>query len=159
QRRWPLLLIQMPRRLAPLFAPNDLGGLAEEVLAARVNRETLAEDLLEERSQRYVSRRPLLAAAFLLTDEDRIGVEVDVATLSTQQLAPPGPSVGGGAEERVDPRMGGVLLDAGQELFDFLLTEIQRIPQLGDFRFGQTAGSELPLDLLPRLEGRLLVAL
>lgn len=44
-RRWPLLLILMACRLAPLLAANDLSGLAEEMLAARVDGEPCAEDL------------------------------------------------------------------------------------------------------------------
>src|SRR5262249_34966450 len=121
QRRRAFLFVLVAGGLAPLLAPANLPSLAEEELAARVRPQPVAENLLEERRQRNLPCRPLPAATLLLTNADRVGVEVDVGDLDAEQLAAPSPGVGGGAEEGVDPRVCCVLLDVRQQLLDLFL--------------------------------------
>src|SRR5262249_20637552 len=98
--------------------------LAEQVRAARMNGQPVAENAGQKRRQRNVPGRPLLPRAFLLADQDSAGLEINVGNLDAQQLAPPCPRVCSGAAEGVDPRLRGVLSEVGEELLDLLLAEI-----------------------------------
>jgi hypothetical protein len=123
---------------------TDEARLAEQRPASQVNRQPVLEDRFEERRQRHVPCGSLFAVPFLLADEDLVGIEIDVMDFHSQQFAPPGAGVGGGADEGVDPRLGGVHLDRLQEFVDLRLAEVEAIPQVGLFRIGKAVTGNSP---------------
>ena len=51
------------------------------------------------------------------------------ATSRPQNLRPPGPGMGGEAEERVNPRVRGLFLDVGEQLGQFAGLQVKRLPK------------------------------
>ena len=106
---------------------------------------------------RRVDRLPL--TRFRLADDDDAAVEIHVPYPHPDQLAPPRPGMGGHGDERVDPRMGGVLLGMCQQLLDLVGLQVEAPPiaplpgRASDLPPRSGAGSP------PGLEGRFLVGL
>ena len=156
QRARPVLAL-VPRRLASLLASGDFAVLAEQNVSAWVNRKPLLKHGAKERRQRRAAGRPFATDALLFVDPHGAGCEIHVGDFDADNLASPGPGVGGEAGHWVEPRRRGVFLEVAQHLVDFGDGEIHRVPQLGGLFLGKTG--DLPLDLGEGLEGRLFVRL
>ena len=93
---------------------------------------------------------------FFSCEQYRSSVKVDVADSGPAEFAPPRTGVGRHNGHRVQEIVGRPLLDEGQQFVRFRQRQEQAVPEFCLFDFGQAAEADLPLDLGPCLERRLL---
>src|SRR5271157_1103896 len=149
----------MPGRGASRAAARDLNGMAEKILAPRMLPEPLPENPCQERGERGTPAGPPPLLPFHFADQDRLSLEVDVIDPRSHDLRAAGTGMGGEADHRIDPGVPGGCLDVLQKFCEVGQGEEQALPELVPFLLRQAAAADLPLDLVTRLEGRLLVCL
>src|ERR1022692_2145415 len=108
----------MAGRFASLLTPLHRLLLTEENMATGMERQPFLKNALECWRQRNLSGGSLLPRALLFSYENRVGVEVHIGDLHPQQLAAPRAGKSGRADERVDPRLGGLFPDVGEKALD-----------------------------------------
>ena len=91
--------------LAPLRAPGDRAGMAEQGRPAGVDCQPFFEHFFEEWRQGHAAGGPLAPAPLLLPYQNRVPGEIHVRNQCPQYLRPPGAGVGGEAEQRENPRV------------------------------------------------------